>query len=78
MDLRVWAETAADPSNPTSTPGKPSLITTSTSAEQLNQNPAFYRLSKLTKKYRSGKIQSVEWLDGLSFAEIEKVVIITI
>ena len=72
MDLRVWAETGADRSNPTTTPGKTSLIR-STSGEQLNQNPAFYHLSKLTKKYRSGKIQPVEWLDGLSFAEIEKV-----
>ena len=75
MDLRVWSETAADPGNPTKTPGKQSQINTSTNnKDQLNQNPEFYRLSKLTKKYRSGKIQTVDWIDGLAFAEIEKVI----
>ena len=73
MDLRVWAETAADQGYPTSTPGKPPLATVSNGISQVNQNPEFHRLSKLTKKYRSGKIQAVDWLDGLSFAEIEKV-----
>ena len=30
------------------------------------------RLAKLTKKYKSGKIPPVDWLDRLTFAEIEK------
>lgn len=30
-------------------------------------------LAKLTKKYKSGKIPPVDWLDRLTFAEIEKV-----
>ena len=74
MDLRVWAETAADPGHPTTTPGKQSYTNSANnSTDQLSPNPEFHRLSKLTKKYRSGKIQTVDWLDGLSFAEIEKV-----
>ena len=73
MDLRVWSEVPADPGIPTKTPGKPSQIETTSNSEQSNSNLEFYRLSKLTKKYRSGKIQAVDWLDGLSFAEIEKV-----
>ena len=74
LDLRVWSEVSADPKSPTKTPGKPSQIEFANNSEQSNSNLEFYRLSKLTKKYRSGKIQAVDWLDGLSFAEIEKVI----
>lgn len=31
------------------------------------------RLAKLTKKYKSGKIPPVDWLDRLTFAEVEKI-----
>lgn len=32
-----------------------------------------HQLAKLTKKYKSGKIPPVDWLDRLTFAEVEKV-----
>jgi len=74
IDLRVWSEVPADPGTPTKTPGKPSHIEITSNSENSNSNLEFYRLSKLAKKFRSGKIKEVDWLDGLSFAEIEKII----
>ena len=33
----------------------------------------FQRLAKLTKKYHAGKVPQVDWLDRLTFAEIERI-----
>ena len=46
-----------------------SCTATTTTASTEN----FHRLAKLTKKYHSGKIAQVDWLDRLTFAEIEKI-----
>ena len=50
-----------------SAPSAPAIATTSASTEN------FQRLAKLTKKYHSGKISQVDWLDRLTFAEIERI-----
>ena len=42
-------------------------------SEASGNSATLNRLSKLTKKYRTGKIPQVDWLDRLSFAEIEKI-----
>jgi phosphatidylinositol 3-kinase len=51
-------------SNPSSTSFRTS---TSSSTE------TFQRLAKLTKKYHAGKVPQVDWLDRLTFAEIERI-----
>jgi len=33
----------------------------------------YHRLAKLTKKYHAGKIQAIDWLDRLAFAEMERI-----
>ena len=33
----------------------------------------YHRLAKLSKKYHAGKIQPVDWLDRITFAEIERI-----
>jgi hypothetical protein len=46
----------------------------STSASTLTPSTEnFRRLAKLTKKYHCGKISQVDWLDRLTFAEIERI-----
>ena len=46
-------------------------------SQQVNPTAAstenFQRLGKLTKKYHAGKIPQIDWLDRLTFAEIEKI-----
>lgn len=57
-DLRVWPNTVAHPEN---TPGKV-------------QDPGkdqMQRLAKLAKKHRNGQMMKVDWLDRLTFREIE-------
>ncbi|XP_044740508.1 phosphatidylinositol 3-kinase catalytic subunit type 3 isoform X1 [Chrysoperla carnea] len=63
LDLRVWPGQKADGSNPTKTPGK----TKDNGKEQMQ------RLSKLTKKHRNGHINKIDWLDRLTFREIEMI-----
>lgn len=61
MDLRVWPNKVADGNFPTTTPGK---VT--------NENKDdMQRLAKLAKKHRNGHIPKVDWLDRLTFREIE-------
>ncbi|XP_065221204.1 phosphatidylinositol 3-kinase catalytic subunit type 3-like isoform X2 [Planococcus citri] len=60
MDLQVWPFKQADGTSNTSTPGKPQ-----------NDDGQMYCLGKLTKKYRSGLMPTVDWLDRLTFREIE-------
>lgn len=60
-DLRVWLGVEGDGSNPSKTPGKGK----DSSKSQMQ------RLGKLAKKHRNGQIQKVDWLDRLTFREIE-------
>ncbi|PNF20743.1 Phosphatidylinositol 3-kinase catalytic subunit type 3 [Cryptotermes secundus] len=61
LDLRVWPSQEADGNFPSSTPGK----ARDHGKEQMQ------RLAKLTKKHRNGHIAKVDWLDRLTFREIE-------
>lgn len=61
IDLKVWPGVEADGSDPTTTPGK----ARDTGKEQMQ------RLAKLAKKHRNGQISKVDWLDRLTFREIE-------
>uniref|UniRef100_UPI00358EFBFA phosphatidylinositol 3-kinase catalytic subunit type 3 isoform X2 n=1 Tax=Myxine glutinosa TaxID=7769 RepID=UPI00358EFBFA len=71
-DLKVWPRVAADGGIPTQTPGKPE--NEYLSAE--NQGPGqghMSRLAKLTKAHRQGHMVKVDWLDRLTFREIEMI-----
>ncbi|KAL3866076.1 hypothetical protein ACJMK2_043415 [Sinanodonta woodiana] len=61
-DLKVWLDVHPDPNNPSSTPGK-----TKDNNDQMN------RLSKLSKKHRDGHMVKKDWLDRLTFREIEMI-----
>lgn len=61
FDLKVWPGVEADPTDEAKTPGKGS---------DCNEHQ-MQRLAKLAKKHRNGQIQKVDWLDRLTFREIE-------
>ncbi|XP_032217979.2 phosphatidylinositol 3-kinase catalytic subunit type 3 [Nematostella vectensis] len=61
-DLKVWPGVEADGKMPTSTPGK-----TTATEDQMN------RLAKLSKKHHKGQMLKVDWLDRLTFREIEMI-----
>lgn len=61
-DLKVWPGVEADGQKSTTTPGK------STSGED-----QMSRLAKLSKKHHKGRMLKVDWLDRLTFREIEMV-----
>lgn len=63
FDLRVWVDIEADGNVPTKTPGK---------GKDLSKNQ-MQRLAKLSKKHRNGQIPTVDWLDRLTFREIEMI-----
>ncbi|XP_032741426.1 phosphatidylinositol 3-kinase catalytic subunit type 3 isoform X2 [Rattus rattus] len=63
-DLKVWPNVEADGSEPTRTPGR----TSSTFSED-----QMSRLAKLTKAHRQGHMVKVDWLDRLTFREIEMI-----
>ncbi|XP_063232536.1 phosphatidylinositol 3-kinase catalytic subunit type 3 [Bacillus rossius redtenbacheri] len=63
LDLRVWPNTVADGNFPSKTPGK----ARDHGKEQMQ------RLAKLTKKHRFGHLMKVDWLDRLTFREIEMI-----
>ncbi|EHA99126.1 Phosphatidylinositol 3-kinase catalytic subunit type 3 [Heterocephalus glaber] len=63
-DLKVWPNVEADGSEPTKTPGR----TSSTVCED-----QMSRLAKLTKAHRQGHMVKVDWLDRLTFREIEMI-----
>lgn len=60
MDLQVWPYKEADGNQNTTTPGKPH-----------DTDSQMCALNKLTKKYRNGLLPEVDWLDRLTFREIE-------
>lgn len=61
FDLKVWPSVEADPISVSTTPGK---------GKESTQHQ-MQRLAKLAKKHRNGQIQKVDWLDRLTFREIE-------
>lgn len=63
-DLRVWPGVEADGSNPSTTPGK---------AGSSQGDDQMSRLAKLTKAHRQGHMVKVDWLDRLTFREIEMI-----
>ncbi|XP_044287161.1 phosphatidylinositol 3-kinase catalytic subunit type 3 isoform X7 [Varanus komodoensis] len=63
-DLKVWPNMEADGSEPTKTPGRTS---STVSEDQMS------RLAKLTKSHRQGHMVKVDWLDRLTFREIEMI-----
>nr|XP_044990970.1 phosphatidylinositol 3-kinase catalytic subunit type 3 isoform X4 [Jaculus jaculus] len=63
-DLKVWPHVEADGSEPTRTPGRTS---STLSEDQMS------RLAKLTKAHRQGHMVKVDWLDRLTFREIEMI-----
>ncbi|XP_034102429.1 phosphatidylinositol 3-kinase catalytic subunit type 3 [Drosophila albomicans] len=60
-DLRVWLGVEGDGSFPSKTPGK----------GKESSKSQMQRLGKLAKKHRNGQVQKVDWLDRLTFREIE-------
>ncbi|XP_060525936.1 phosphatidylinositol 3-kinase catalytic subunit type 3 isoform X1 [Cylas formicarius] len=64
LDLRVWPNVVADGKYPTSTPGKGN-------DGKDHSKDQMWKLSKLAKKHRNGHIPKVDWLDRLTFRELE-------
>ncbi|XP_002005497.2 phosphatidylinositol 3-kinase catalytic subunit type 3 [Drosophila mojavensis] len=60
-DLRVWLGVEGDGNFPSKTPGK----------GKESSKSQMQRLGKLAKKHRNGQVQKVDWLDRLTFREIE-------
>ncbi|KAF6199318.1 hypothetical protein GE061_007344 [Apolygus lucorum] len=63
LDLKVWPGKEADGIEPTTTPGK----TPSSGKERMQ------KLAKLAKKHRNGYMPEIDWLDRLTFREIEHI-----
>lgn len=74
FDLRIWNDRAADGRGPSvcATPGQALPTTTTASAGQTEKSD-LPRLTALAKKHRAGRIQPVDWLDRLTFAEVERI-----
>ena len=60
-DLRVWRNQAADGNFPSKTPSKVKDC----------GNEVMDSLSKLTKRHHTGRMPQSDWLDRLTFREIE-------
>lgn len=61
-DLCLWPNVEADGMENSTTPGKID-----------GHKEQIVRLSKMTKKHRNGRIMKVDWLDRLTFREIEMI-----
>ena len=61
-DLRVWQGVEADGSSKDMTPGE---------MNDTQEGSEMVRLSKLVKKHRKGRMMTVDWLDRLTYREIE-------
>ncbi|XP_011502778.1 PREDICTED: phosphatidylinositol 3-kinase catalytic subunit type 3 [Ceratosolen solmsi marchali] len=61
LDLKVWPGLEANSDIFTTTPGK----------ARDHGKEQMHRLAKLAKKHRNGQISKVDWLDRLTFREIE-------
>eukprot|EP00095_Tigriopus_kingsejongensis_P011227 snap_masked-scaffold836_size90567-processed-gene-0.9 protein:Tk11227 transcript:snap_masked-scaffold836_size90567-processed-gene-0.9-mRNA-1 annotation:"phosphatidylinositol 3-kinase catalytic subunit type 3" len=66
FDLRIWNDCPADGrARDSATPGK--------ALPSSSEKGGLPRLTALSKMYRAGRIQPVDWLDRLTFAEVEKI-----
>ncbi len=63
IDLRIWKDTRADGRTHTDTPGK----------AKVSGQENVERLTKLKKMHGAGRVPVVDWLDRLSFAEVERI-----
>lgn len=63
-DLKVWPDVEADGSTWNSTPGEEE-------EGQKGGRSEMMRLSKLVQKHRKGRMMTVDWLDRLTFREVE-------
>ncbi|TRY74894.1 hypothetical protein TCAL_04519 [Tigriopus californicus] len=72
FDLRIWNDRTADGRGPgCATPGQDLPITTTATGQ--TEKSDLPRLTALAKKHRAGRIQPVDWLDRLTFAEVERI-----
>ncbi|XP_028821207.1 phosphatidylinositol 3-kinase catalytic subunit type 3 isoform X2 [Denticeps clupeoides] len=72
-DLKVWPGVEGDGEEPTSTPGRTSSTLAEDQMGRLAKGPDFEVLSDLTKAHRQGHMVKVDWLDRLTFREIEMI-----
>ncbi len=64
-DLKVWADVEADGSMRNSTPGE------GVAGGEGEGHSEMMRLSRLVQKHRNGRMMTVDWLDRLTFREVE-------
>ncbi|KAK6291950.1 hypothetical protein J4Q44_G00377350 [Coregonus suidteri] len=72
-DLKVWPGVDWDGREPTSTPGRTSSRLAEDQMGRLAKPPDLEFLSDLTKAHRQGHMVKVDWLDRLTFREIEMI-----
>ncbi|XP_026541596.1 phosphatidylinositol 3-kinase catalytic subunit type 3 [Notechis scutatus] len=72
-DLKVWPNVEADGSEPTKTPGKTSSTFSEDKMSRLAKASGEEHLEELTKSHRQGHMVKVDWLDRLTFREIEMI-----
>ncbi|KAM6475079.1 phosphatidylinositol 3-kinase catalytic subunit type 3 isoform 1-T1 [Liasis olivaceus] len=72
-DLKVWPNVEADGSEPTKTPGKTSSTFSEDQMSRLAKASGEEHLEELTKSHRQGHMVKVDWLDRLTFREIEMI-----
>ncbi|XP_061469404.1 phosphatidylinositol 3-kinase catalytic subunit type 3 isoform X3 [Rhineura floridana] len=72
-DLKVWPNMEADGSEPTKTPGRTSSTLSEDQMSRLAKASDKEHLEELTKSHRQGHMVKVDWLDRLTFREIEMI-----
>ncbi|XP_043371391.1 phosphatidylinositol 3-kinase catalytic subunit type 3 isoform X6 [Dermochelys coriacea] len=72
-DLKVWPNVEADGSESTKTPGRTSSTLSEDQMSRLAKEPDKERIEELTKSHRQGHMVKVDWLDRLTFREIEMI-----
>ncbi|CAI5787882.1 phosphatidylinositol 3-kinase catalytic subunit type 3 isoform X1 [Podarcis muralis] len=72
-DLKVWPNVEADGSEPTKTPGRTSSTLSEDQMSRLAKASGKEHLEELTKSHRQGHMVKVDWLDRLTFREIEMI-----
>ncbi|KAM3845137.1 phosphatidylinositol 3-kinase catalytic subunit type 3 isoform 3-T3 [Vipera latastei] len=72
-DLKVWPNVEADGSEATRTPGKTSSTFSEDKMSRLAKASGEEHLEELTKSHRQGHMVKVDWLDRLTFREIEMI-----
>ncbi|KAG5260736.1 hypothetical protein AALO_G00295900 [Alosa alosa] len=72
-DLKVWPGVEGDGADPSSTPGRTSSSLAEDQMGRLAKGPDLEILSDLTKAHRQGHMVKVDWLDRLTFREIEMI-----